>query len=122
MNRTERRRQQREESKSYSFAKSVNMSPQDKLKKSRIEQISKEQIINEVDAIEKEVQTSTVISMTSAFVLGMHEELGFGKVRLGRMLKKVNEMFVAIDKGEKTLQQIKDKCKELGLPYDSFNN
>jgi hypothetical protein len=73
------------------------------------------------DKIEKEIQTATVISMTSAFVLGMHDEFGFGKARLGRMLKKVNNMFVAIDAGEITLQEIKDKCNELGLPYESFN-
>ena len=121
MNRSERRRLERKESKNVKFVDSVNMSSKDKIKKERIQQIAKEQLFNDVNEIEKEIQTNTVISMTSAFVLGMHDEFGFGKVRLGRMLKKVNEMFVAIDCKEITLQEIKDKCNELGLPYESFN-
>jgi hypothetical protein len=74
-------------------------------------------IHSEVEQIRKEVTKDVLAKLFGSLVVALHDEFGFGKVRIDRFIDKVNEQFDSIENGYVTLEDFNKWSKEKGFDY-----
>lgn len=111
MNRTQRRQQERQAEKSkvtYSYSPIQLRAEIDK----RMQEFS--------EPIRKETTKEVVNMLFGIFAIAMHDEMGFGYKRIGRVLDKVKTQFRCIESRHVSLDDILKECKRLKVHIEKI--
>lgn len=82
-----------------------------------------EEIFNsEIEIIKKEILLKAVHDLTAAFIISLHDEMGFGKKRIEQVLARTNEQFDSIMKDFITIDDIKQWCSDNDINYEAVFN
>ena len=78
------------------------------------------EVTNRVEKIRNVVTRDTLNTLTASFIMGMFDKYNFGTRKVKNVLKKVNEIFLDIEKGYLTTNDIMEWCDDWGFDYKSI--
>lgn len=87
--------------------------------KHEVKELVHKTITNDLDKVRQEAIKLAVHDLTAAFIISMHDEFGWGKTRIHRLLGRVNNQFECILANTVTIDDIKQWCQENGLDYEA---
>lgn len=115
INRAIRRQEERQQEKSNIYYKYTPSQLQAEI--SRQIKISHEKYLKEEEQIRKEAAKEVVDMMLAVFALAMHDEMGFGYKRAGRVLDRVKTSFDCIKSQHLSYQDILDELKRIKIQF-----
>lgn len=96
-------------------AKNVPLIP-----KHEVKALVHKEIQKDLDRIRHEAIKRAVHDLTAAFIISIHDEFGWGKTRIHRLLGRVNNQFECILANTVTIDDIKQWCLEHGFNYEEI--
>ena len=82
------------------------------LSRDRLEDIRKE-----TEKTIQETQKKTIKSMILVFVMALNNELGFGSVRINRVIERASLQFQCLESGELSQDDLENWCKENDIKF-----
>jgi len=113
--RTMKRQEQRQQERSSIVYKYTPQQLQAEINR-QIDKVNSE-IRRESAEIRKEAAREVVDMMLAIFALAMHDEMGFGYKRAGRVLEKVKSMFDAMKTQHLSLQDVLTELERIKIKF-----
>lgn len=104
MNRQQRRRLELE-SKPKTYNLDMN----------RIKQAADEALKDRTNEIKRQGHIEAVECLMATFIISLHDDLGFGKKRIAKLLEKVDKQFKCLEFGFVEIQDLLSECDRIGV-------
>ena len=96
-------------------APKVKRIPTYNMNEHQVEEISRKAQEDEFKKQKHQIVERVTVQLISTFILGLHETTGFGKIRLERVLQRVEFLMKGVEAGEFNIEDLLAECNKLGI-------